>query len=127
MASDCRALLAAKDVLGGNNSLNWSSLIPISEWGGIILSGAPSRVTEIDFRGVQLEGEISPELGRLDALTKLSLDGHQLTGEIPPELGQLAYLTVLDLGSNKLSGRIPDDLRALTNLSRLAFYQNELT
>ena len=75
---------------------------------------------------MQLQGEISPALGRLDALTKLSLDGHQLTGEIPRELGQLANLTVLDLGSNKLSGRIPDELRALTNLTRLALYQNEL-
>ena len=126
---DCEALLASKDLLSGNSVLNWSPEIPMSQWDGIVLSGVPSRVTEIDFGGilVLVDGGIPPELGRLDALTKLSLDGHQLTGEIPPELGRLTNLTWLDLGSNKLSGHIPGELRALTNLKRLALYQNELT
>ena len=46
------------------------------------------------FHGVDLRGEIPPELGNLSNLTNLSIQGNGFTGEIPPELGNLSNLMI---------------------------------
>ena len=54
LTSDCRALLSARDQLGGD--LNWSGSTPIHSWDGISLEGAPTRVTTLDLSDSNLTG-----------------------------------------------------------------------
>ena len=105
LVTDCEALLAARDILAGSATLNWSASNPIGQWEGVTLAGSPLRVTELN--PWRLTGEIPAELGALANLQELRLNDNQLTGEIPPELGELANLEVLDLSSNQLTGEIP--------------------
>ena len=90
LVSDCDTLLAVKDTLRGTEDLNWSASVPISEWDGITVRGAPKRVTKLDTSGtgLTLTGTIPSELGSLTKLTILRLSGNELTGTIPSTVGQ---------------------------------------
>ena len=46
LVSDCEALLASRDTLAGDATLNWSADTPIGEWDGVVIDGALRRVTE---------------------------------------------------------------------------------
>ena len=146
---DCEALLASRDTLSVDQSLNWDEDLPIDEWKGVEL--ADGRVVELrmssegivgtipselgslaNLQGLWLydnglTGEIPPELGGLSNLTELFLSGNQLTGEIPPELGGLSNLTELFLSGNQLTGEIPPELGRLSNLTWLSLWGNQLT
>ena len=50
LVSDCEALLAGRDTLAGDATLNWSVDVPIADWDGVTVSGSPERVTEWTFR-----------------------------------------------------------------------------
>ena len=127
LVSDCETLLASRDTLAGDATLNWSAATPITQWDGITLEGSPPRVTELElpFRG--LSGEIPARLGRLHHLSKLLLYNNQLSGAIPRELGDLKDLQSLWLTNNQLAGTIPPELGSLTNLERLHVSDNNLT
>ena len=127
LVSDCDALLAARDVLAGSATLNWSATLPIADWDGVTLGGSPLRITRLILRDSQLTGTIPPELDRLANLGILALGGNQLSGPIPPELSGLANLQELWLNDNQLIGPIPSQLASLTNLKRLSLYDNQLT
>ena len=146
---DCEALLASRDTLSVDQSLNWDEDLPIDEWKGVELAngrvvelgmssegivgtipselGNLSNLQGLSLWGNQLTGEIPPELGGLSNLTRLLLDGNQLTGEIPPELGGLSNLTYLNLAGNQLTGEIPPELGRLSNLMELVLADNQLT
>ena len=146
---DCEALLASRDTLSVDQSLNWDEDLPIDEWKGVELAngrvvelgmssegivgtipselGNLSNLQGLSLWGNQLTGEIPPELGGLSNLTRLLLDGNQLTGEIPPELGGLSNLTYLNLAGNQLTGEIPPELGGLPNLTELILAGNQLT
>ena len=64
LVSDCEALLAARDTLAGDATLNWSADTPIADWDGITLEGTPLRVTRLSLVRRGLTGQIPPELGR---------------------------------------------------------------
>ena len=49
LVSDCEALLASRDTLAGDATLNWSADTPIADWDGITLEGTPQRVTELQL------------------------------------------------------------------------------
>ena len=98
---DCINLLAAKNVLRGTATLNWSVDTPISDWDGVRVLGSPARVTELILTSKSLTGTIPPDLARLDALDHLRLDDNQLTGEIPAALGSLENLRNLHLDNNQ--------------------------
>ena len=121
-------LVALYNATGGphwKDNRNWLSDAPIGQWRGVTTVDR-GRVTRLDLRDNQLDGEIPPELGRLTNLTELDLGRNQLGGEIPPELGRLTNLTELDLGRNQLGGEIPPELGNLTNLTGLGLYMNQL-
>ena len=106
LASDCEALLAARDTLAGTASLNWSADTPITEWNGVALGEASGRVTEILLVGMGLNGRIPKELGGLSNLTGLlSLADNGLTGEIPPELGPPVQPDVAEALGQPVDGR----------------------
>ena len=78
IVGDCEALLASRDALGGDKSLNWSEDLSIGEWEGIsIFKG---RVVALDISSEGLTGTIPSELGSLANLEGLLLWGNQLTG-----------------------------------------------
>ena len=123
---DCDTLLTALDTLQVVRALNWSVDVPIQQWHGVTVEGAPKRVTQLRLGLFRLDGSIAPELGRLSKLKRLSLNDGRLSGTIPPELGKLTELETLSLSKNRLSGAIPSELGNLTALTHLSLYDNDL-
>ena len=73
LMSDCEALLAVRDALGGNlNQVAWVDNLSITSWAGVTVNDTLGRVTKITT---------SPDLW---SYTNLSLNGH-----LPTELGDL--------------------------------------
>ena len=122
---DCEALLASRDTLSVDQSLNWGEDLPIDEWKGVEL--ADGRVVGLRMTYQGIVGTIPSELGSLANLTRLSLWNNFLTGGIPKELGSLANLTLLLLHGNQLTGEIPPELGSLSNLTELVLFSNQLT
>ena len=128
LASDCEALLDARDVLVGLGSpLNWSESTPIAQWDGVTVDGTPMRVTTLDLRKMRLKGMISSHLSRVTALRELYLQDNHLTGPIPSELGSMTALTHLYADNNDLSGAIPSQMGSMTELSQLRLRSNDLS
>ena len=127
LVADCDVLLAVRDVLAGDASLNWSESIPLRTWEGVWLREDQSRVDAIDLRNRVLSGVIPPELGMLSGLEYLDISHGELTGPIPPELGNLANVRFLRLQVNMLSGVIPAELGRLTSVETLDLGDNQLT
>ena len=129
LVSDCETLLAVRDVLAGNATLNWSENLPIAEWDRVTVNG---RVTGLDlFRwshrdpsGEALTGEIPPQLGNLTGLSELLLGVNRLTGPVPIELGNLQALEILWIDVNILTGEIPTSIANLTALTDLRLGSN---
>ena len=127
LVADCEALLTSQETLtGGKVVLNWSSNIPMSNWKGISLGGAPLRVVELNLNGVGLAGGIPARLSGLTELEELLLGGNQLTGHIPSALGKMPKLRYLVLNLNQLAGNIPVALGGLPNLKVLLLEENRL-
>ena len=127
LVHDCEVLLDVKDMLAGTATLNWSADTAITEWNGITVSSAPSRVTELDLNTRGLTGTIPAELGNLANLTYLNLSVNRLSGEIPSELGSLENLKYLTVATNQLKGKIPAELGSLANLTHLILNNNHLS
>ena len=127
LLADCVRLLTMRDALSGDATLNWSRAIPLADWRGVRVDGAPPRVTALALPGVGLSGALPPDLGRLDRLASLRLQDNQLAGAVPAELGDLEFLEELDLSNNRLSGVVPRSLDALDRLSRLDLGDNFFT
>ena len=124
--SDIQALLAARDKLAGDSTLNWSEAVPVASWDGVTIGGSPLRVTRLSLSQSRLSGTIPAELGKLAELSSLNLNGNRLSGNIPAELGRLSKLAALHLQDNRLQGRIPPELGQLANLGQLFLYDNRL-
>ena len=128
LASDCEALLDARDVLVGlGGPLNWSASTPIAQWDGVTVSETPMRVTTLDLRKMRLKGMISSHLSRVTALRELYLQDNHLTGPMPSELGSMTALTHLYADNNDLSGAIPSQMGSMTELSQLRLRSNDLS
>ena len=128
LASDCEALLDARDVLVGlGGPLNWSASTPIAQWDGVTVDGTSMRVTTLDLRKMRLKGMISSHLSRVTALRELYLQNNHLTGPMPSELGSMTALTHLYAGNNDLSGAIPSQMGSMTELRELRLRSNDLS
>ena len=131
LASDCDALLALRDTLGGGAPLNWSAGLAFDQWDGVTVAfpvgGQQRRVTKLELGGKSLKGRIPSALGNLAGLDVLDLSNNSLTGNIPTELANLTGLTELRLNNNGLKGRIPTELGDLTSLRVLDVSENNLT
>ena len=125
IAFDCEALLASRDALSVDKSLNWDEELPIGEWKGVKLDDGRVVGLRMSFEGIV--GTIPSELGSLAKLQFLSLDQNRLTGGIPKELVSLANLQSLSLSENRLTGEIPTELGNLVNLQELYLRGGRLT
>ncbi len=127
--TDRDILAALYHATGGanwENSDNWVTDAPLSEWHGVE-TNAEGRVTRLDLRRNGLEGLIPPALGGLAELEVLILFANELTGAIPPALGSLAEVELVVLAGNALSGSIPPELGGLASVEELWLNGNELT
>ena len=118
-------LLAVKDTLAGDVSLNWHAAVPVGLWQGVTVDGPEGRITGLDLAGLGLNGRIPPELGDLASLEHLNLSYNTLTGGIPSELGKLTNLRTLELAGNALTGPIPPELGGLEILFFLRLAGND--
>lgn len=127
--TDREILTALYHATGGanwENSDNWVTDAPLSEWHGVE-TNAEGRVTSLDLRRNGLEGPIAAALGGLAELEILILFANRLAGPIPPALGSLAKAKLIVLAGNRLSGPIPPELGGLASVEELWFNGNELT
>ena len=86
LVADCVALLASRDALRGEASLDWGGDLAIGRWEGVAVGGEPPRVTGLDLRGKGLTGSIPRGLRRLP-LREVRLAGNALTGCVPSAFG----------------------------------------
>ena len=129
LVADCEVLLAIRDILVGDSSLNWSGETDIRDWDGIGLRhvNLQERVVTLALNGYGLTGSVPAQLRDLSNLEVLDLSYNGLPGRIPPELGDLSNLVVLDLQYNRLTGTIPARLGNLSSLKTLTLNRNRLT
>lgn len=128
LVEDCNALLKLRDALAGTaEPLNWRGNRPMSTWEGVVIGGAPPRVTALNLANRDLAGTISPQFGELSALRKLDLRANSLSGEIPFDLARLRELVELDLGSNLIQGSIPSSTGRLPKIESLNLADNDLS
>jgi hypothetical protein len=114
---------------GNNNEPDgFSQIGSEGSWYGItVTSVSGDHVTAIKLSNNQLNGTISPELGKLKYLESLMLFSNQLSGTIPSTLGNLSNLHSLYLDNNQLSGSIPSELGLLSHLKGIYLYANQLS
>ena len=116
LLADREYLLALRDPLAGTGALNWSAGTPVAQWEGVVVEGAPPRVTALRLTGLGLAGEMWGWLADLTELRELWLDDNPLLrGGIPSKLMNLDKLTHLYLGGDRLSGCVPPPLLAVPN------------
>lgn len=129
LVRDCSLLLAGRDTLAGEASLNWSAGIQITTWNGVNVDRNDTALylRDLLLTDLDLSGSIPAALGGLADLRRMDLDDNDLTGTIPPELSRLSNLDQLFLFGNRLSGEIPTELGGLGNLTILYLYDNELS
>ncbi len=107
LVADCVALLASRDALRGEASLDWGGDLAIGRWEGVAVEGEPPRVTGLDLRGKGLTGAIPEWLGEMEKLSTLILADNALTGGIPRSIGRLPWLREVRLAGNALTGCVP--------------------
>ncbi|WCJ27214.1 Leucine-rich repeat protein kinase family protein [Euphorbia peplus] len=83
------------------------------------------KVERLDFNELQLEGTLSPELGKLIHLKSLVLRKNCFSGTIPEEIGELKMLELLDLRDNNFSGTVPVKILRLPSLKCLLLCHNK--
>ncbi|KAJ8429832.1 hypothetical protein Cgig2_000160 [Carnegiea gigantea] len=74
-------------------------------------------ITSVNLSNNDFHGEITKELGKLNALTVLNLSHNSPLANIPSLLGHLSHLESLDLSCNALNGKIPRELAKLRTIS----------
>ncbi len=128
LVRDCSMLLAARDTLAGDASLDWSADTRINDWQGVTVHSTPSPfVRVVLLTNLGLTGSIPAALGGLEDVRRIDLDDNMLTGGIPLELGSLSDLELLYLFNNRITGELPAELGELSNLKTLSLSNNMLT
>jgi len=120
--SDSLALIAI------NNALNigWPTDTPISTWEGIGMNDGVC-VDSLNLSGMNISGQIPPEIADLSDLRYLNISQTALSGSIPPVIAELSNLESLWLFQTNLEGEIPEELGYMPNLIRLGLGNNELS
>ncbi|XP_010262997.1 PREDICTED: receptor protein kinase TMK1-like [Nelumbo nucifera] len=88
-----------------NLASSWKGNDPCSEWLGLVCRS--NKVYLINLSRFNLNGTLSPSLGKLDSLAEIRLAENHLTGPIPSNLTGLKSLRLLDIGGNNLEPPVP--------------------
>ncbi|KAG6414517.1 hypothetical protein SASPL_121889 [Salvia splendens] len=96
-------------------------------WRGIDCDNVTFNVVALNLSDLNLDGEISPAIGKLKSLVSIDLRGNRLSGQIPDEIGDCSALQSLDLSFNELFGDIPFSISKLKQLETLDLAQNRLS
>lgn len=131
---DRHDLLALKEFAGnlasGTIKSAWANDSACCQWVGVFCddlkmgSTSSSRVTRLILPQKDLNGMISPSLGRLDQLKLLDLSFNLLKGELPVELSNLRQLEVLDLSHNLLIGSVSPLLTGMNSVRSINISSN---
>ncbi|XP_061351263.1 leucine-rich repeat receptor-like serine/threonine/tyrosine-protein kinase SOBIR1 [Gastrolobium bilobum] len=130
--SDLKALITLQKDLGVNGQP--STMIHPCNTEGVFcerrLSNNESyvlRITRLVLKSKNLNGVLSPTIGRLTELKELSLSNNKLVDRIPQQIVDCRKLEILDLGSNLFSGEVPSELSSLIRLRVLDVSSNKLS
>ncbi|XP_014507434.1 LRR receptor-like serine/threonine-protein kinase FEI 1 [Vigna radiata var. radiata] len=127
---DGLTLLEIKSALNDTkNALsNWQEFDETPcRWTGISCHpGDDQRVSFINLPYMQLEGILSPSIGKLSGLQRLALHENSLHGTIPNELTNCSDLRALYLRGNFFQGGIPSNIGNLSSLNILDLSGNSL-
>ncbi|PKI65356.1 hypothetical protein CRG98_014238, partial [Punica granatum] len=85
------------------------------------------RITRLVFKSQELEGSISPAIGRLSELKELSLPTNHLVDQLPSHILKCKKLEILNLKNNRLSGKIPNELSSPSRLRVLDLESNKFS
>ncbi|KAM0060513.1 putative protein kinase RLK-Pelle-LRR-XIIIa family [Helianthus debilis subsp. tardiflorus] len=96
------------------------------QWTGITCYPSDQRVLAINLPYMELEGFISPSIGKLSRLQRLALHQNRLHGIIPNEICKCVELRAMYLRANYLQGGIPSSIGNLSLLSILDLSSNSL-
>ena len=58
--NDCAVLLAVKDALAGDGSLNWHTATSVGSWQGVTVGRSAGRIVALDLRDMNLNGRLPP-------------------------------------------------------------------
>ncbi|KAG9129497.1 hypothetical protein Leryth_013069 [Lithospermum erythrorhizon] len=139
LSPDGAALLELKSGLNDTKNVlsNWkdSDEFPC-QWTGVSCNPQDQRVIAINIPYLQLNGIISPSIGKLSKLQRvalhqnnfiiLALHQNSLHGIIPNDISKCTDLRALYLRENYLQGGIPSDIGNLSMLTILDLSSNSL-
>lgn len=134
---DSLALVDLYNAMGGGSwyfdprfgGAAWNFDRPFSEWWGVrtaIVDGE-RRVTQLDFMGMGLQGELPESMADLSQLTQLNLGYNRISGNPFVVLSKLPYLFSLDLGFNGMGGEVPQEVGLMGKLLNLVLAGNDFT
>ncbi|KAK7383368.1 hypothetical protein VNO78_29045 [Psophocarpus tetragonolobus] len=95
-------------------------------WRGITCDNVTFNIVALNLSGLNLDGEISPAIGKLQSLVNIDLRENRLSGQIPDEIGDCSSLKSLDLSFNEIRGDIPFSISKLKQLENLVLKNNQL-
>lgn len=123
LVRDCMALLAIRRHLTAPASTNWKDDVPIANWAGVEIAGAPPRVQAlraifpVRFRTFPEEVVHLTGLREVDfSILDIPIPINPMSGQIPQGIGALQKLEILKLAGHTLSGPIPEELWYLPRL-----------
>ncbi|XP_034710235.1 receptor-like protein EIX2 [Vitis riparia] len=117
-----QALLSFKHALldPANQLSSWSIKEDCCGWRGVHCSNVTARVLKLELADMNLGGEISPALLKLEFLDHLDLSSNDFKGSpIPSFLGSMGSLRYLDLSYAGFGGLVPHQLGNLSTLRHL--------
>lgn len=95
-------------------------------WRGVTCDNITFDVVALNISSLNLEGEISPAIGKLKSLLSIDFRLNRLSGQIPDEIGDCSSLRNLDLSFNEIYGDIPFSVSKLKHLEFLILKNNQL-
>ncbi|KAH7286376.1 hypothetical protein KP509_32G004700 [Ceratopteris richardii] len=103
----------------------WGNGDPCEGWENVICTGTGTRVTQLQLKGLGLEGRLPANFNQLSSLEQIALQGNFLSGPLPSFSG-LSMLTTAYLGSQNFNSIPSDFFKGLKSLQILTLEHNPI-